>query len=36
MGNHNSKAEQIHYDPKEWEETEKSSLYEVMRSRKGQ
>jgi hypothetical protein len=36
MGNHNSKAEQLHYDPKEWEEVERSTFYEVMRSKKGQ
>jgi hypothetical protein len=36
MGNHNSKTEKLNYDPKEWEEVERSTFYEVMRTKKGQ
>jgi hypothetical protein len=36
MGGHNSKAEQLQYDSNDWEEVEKCTIYEVMRSKKGQ
>lgn len=36
MGNHNSVAERIHFDPKDWDEVERSTLYEVLRNRKTQ
>lgn len=35
MGSNNSKAETLHYEPKDWEEVERAVLYEVMRSRRG-
>ena len=36
MGSKNTKTESLHYEAKEWQEIEKSSLYEVMRNTKGQ
>ena len=36
MGSGNSKAEQLNFDLKDWEEVERSTIYEVMRSTRGQ
>ena len=36
MGSHNSKADSLHFDAKDWHETDRSVLYEVMRNNQGQ
>jgi len=36
MGSGNSKTESLHYDVKDWDEVERSTLYEVMRSKRGE
>ncbi len=36
MGSHNSKADSLHYEAKDWQEADKSVLYEVMRNTRGE
>ena len=36
MGSHNSKADSLHYDAKNWQETDRSIYHEVMTNSKGE
>ena len=36
MGSHNSKADSLHFEAKDWHETDKSVFYAIMRNSKGE